>query len=157
MQHAYRITTKNVPLTLIGRTKTIPANTSVIISDDIYHTSNNITRIHAVGAEVSSQFANRQLTVGDFLVSPITTSIETSDSSITILEENLSRKGITLQNRSEYTLYLSFTSPATTANAFADVLKNQFIILDQQISLSNAIYGIWTGEDGETVQVTEYF
>lgn len=157
MQHAYRITTKDNPLTLVGRTKTIPANTSVIISDAIYHTSNNATRIRAAGAEVSTRFANKPVSVSNLLVSPTTTSIETSDSSITILEENLSRKGITLQNRSEYTLYLSFTSPATAANAFADVLENQFIILDQCLALSNAIYGIWAGEDGETVQVTEYF
>lgn len=157
MQHAYKITTKDTPLTLIGRTNPIPANTSVIISDDIYHTSNNATRIRAVGAEISTRFSNRVLTVNPHLVTPATTSVEASSTSVTILEENLSREGVTLQNRSEHTLYLSFTSPATQANAFIDILENQFVILDRQLALGNAIYGIWAGEDGKTVQVTEYF
>jgi hypothetical protein len=154
--HAYQITTKDTPLTLIGRTEVIPANSSVIISETIYRTSNNATRIKAVGAEISTQPFKKQLRVDDLLVTPTTTSINSSATSVPILEENLARKGISLQNRSEHTLYLSFSSPATAANAFVDIVENQFLILDHQLSIANAIYGIWAGDDDKTVQVTEY-
>lgn len=86
---------------------------------------------------------------------PTTTSVPSSATSVTILASNANRKGISISNSSTQKLYLSFTSPATTTNAFIEMPAGSFLLLDQQLIISNAIYGIWSSANG-TAQITEY-
>lgn len=86
---------------------------------------------------------------------PTTSSIASSDSSVTILALNSNRKGFSISNISTSKLYLSFTSPATTTNCFIEVPSGAFLLLDQQLIVGNAIYGIWASANG-TAQVTDY-
>lgn len=86
---------------------------------------------------------------------PTTTSVASSATSVTILEANANRKGFSISNISTAKLYLSFTNPATTANAWIEVPAGAFLLLDQQLIVGNAIYGIWASANG-TAQVTEY-
>jgi hypothetical protein len=86
---------------------------------------------------------------------PTTTSIASSATSVTIRGANANRKGISVHNLSTATLYLSFTTPATTTNSFIAMSPGSFLLLDQQLIVSNAIYGIWFAANG-TAQVTEY-
>jgi hypothetical protein len=86
---------------------------------------------------------------------PTTTSVASSATSVTILAANANRKGFSVSNISTSKLYLSFTSPATTTNCFIEVPAGAFLLLDQQLIVGNAIYGIWAVANG-TAQVTEY-
>lgn len=86
---------------------------------------------------------------------PTTTSVASSISSVLILASNSNRNGISINNLSTSILYLSFTNPATISNSFIAMDPGSFILLDQQLMISNAIYGIWASANG-TAQVTEY-
>lgn len=86
---------------------------------------------------------------------PTTTSVGSSATSVTILASNASRKGFSISNSSTQKLYLSFSSPATTTNAFIEMPAGSFLLLDQQLIVTNTIYGIWASANG-TAQVTEY-
>lgn len=86
---------------------------------------------------------------------PTTSSVASSATSVTILASNANRRGISIANDSTATLRLSFTSPATSANAFMVMQPGSFLLLDQQLIVTNAIYGIWASANG-TAQVTEY-
>lgn len=86
---------------------------------------------------------------------PTTTSVASSDTSGTILAANANRKGFSVSNVSTAKLYLSFSTPATTTNAFIEVPAGAFLLLDQQMIVGSAIYGIWASANG-TAQVTEY-
>lgn len=86
---------------------------------------------------------------------PTTTSVSSSTSSVLLLAANTNRKGISIVNDSTAVLRLSFTSPATNSNAFMVLQPKQFLILDQQLIITNAIYGIWESVNG-TAQITEY-
>lgn len=86
---------------------------------------------------------------------PTTTSFASSASSAQLLASNASRKGLTICNISTGKLYLSFTSPATVANSFIEMQPGSFLLLDQQLIVTNAIHGIWGTVNG-TAQVTEY-
>lgn len=86
---------------------------------------------------------------------PTTTSISSSATSVTILASNASRKGFSIANVSTAKLYLSFSNPATTTNSFVEIPAGGFLLLDQQLIVTNAIYGIWSAANG-TAQVTEY-
>lgn len=95
------------------------------------------------------------LPVGVALRTPTTTSVASSASSVTILAANANRKGITVSNVSSAKLYLSFSTPATTANAFVEIAAGGFLQFDQQLVPAGVIYGIWASANG-TAQVTEY-
>jgi hypothetical protein len=86
---------------------------------------------------------------------PTTTSIASSATSVTILASNTNRKGLSVSNISTSKLYLGFTSPATSTNCFIEVPPGAFLLLDQQLIVTSAIYGIWAAANG-TAQVTEY-
>jgi hypothetical protein len=86
---------------------------------------------------------------------PTTTSVASSATSITVLAANANRKGFSISNISTAKLYLSFSTPATTANCFIEVPSGAFLLLDQQMIVGSAIYGIWESANG-TVQVTEF-
>lgn len=86
---------------------------------------------------------------------PTTTSVSSSASSVAILASNASRRGFSISNISTAKLYLSFSDPATTTNCFIEVPSGGFLLLDQQLIVTNAIYGIWASANG-TAQVTEY-
>jgi hypothetical protein len=86
---------------------------------------------------------------------PTTTSVASSASSVTILALNANRKGFSISNISTSKLYLSFSTPATIVNSFIEVPAGAFLLLDQQLIVTSAIYGIWTSANG-TAQVTEY-
>ncbi len=95
------------------------------------------------------------INTGVAIRTPTTTSVSSSASSVTILASNSNRKGFSISNISTSKLYLSFTSPATTTNCFIEVPAGAFLLLDQQLIVTNAIYGIWSSANG-TAQVTEY-
>ena len=99
-----------------------------------------------VSGTVTSQVAVR---------TPTTTSVASSATSVTILAANVNRKGFSISNISTSKLYLSFANPATTANCFIEVPAGAFLLLDQQLIVGSAIYGIWVSANG-TVQVTEF-
>ena len=86
---------------------------------------------------------------------PTTTSINSASSSALILASNANRKGLTIANVSLNKLYLSFSTPATVANSFIEMQPGSFILFDQQLIVTNAIYGIWTNANG-AAQVTEF-
>jgi hypothetical protein len=86
---------------------------------------------------------------------PTTASVASSVTSVTVLAANANRKGFSISNISIAKLYLSFTSPATTANCFVEVPAGAFLLLDQQMIVGSAIYGIWDAANG-AVQVTEF-
>lgn len=86
---------------------------------------------------------------------PTTTSVVSSASSVTILASNANRRGVSVFNDSTATLRLSFSNPATTANAFIGLPAGAFLLLDQQMMITGAIYGIWASANG-TAQVTEF-
>lgn len=86
---------------------------------------------------------------------PTTTSVPSSASSVTILAANANRRGVSIANDSTATLRLSFSTPATTSNAFIVLPPGSFLLLDQQLIVTNVIYGIWSAANG-TAQVTEY-
>lgn len=86
---------------------------------------------------------------------PTTTSVASSATSVTILAANANRRGFSISNVSTAKLYLSFSTPATTLNSWIEVPAGAFLLLDQQLIVTNAIYGIWSEANG-TAQVTEY-
>lgn len=86
---------------------------------------------------------------------PTTTSVTSSASSVTILASNANRRGVSIANDSTAVLRLSFATPATSANAFIVMQPGSFLLLDQQMIVTNIIYGIWASANG-TAQVTEY-
>ena len=104
------------------------------------------TQLRATAVPVTSNTAAR---------TPTTTSINSAATSTLILASNASRKGLTLSNVSTNKLYLSFSNPATVANSFIEMQPGSFILFDQQLIVTNAIYGIWTNANG-TAQVTEF-
>lgn len=86
---------------------------------------------------------------------PTTTSVASSATSVLILASNADRKGLSIANNSTSVLRLAFNVAATTANAFIVLQPKSFILLDQQLIVTNAIYGIWESANG-TAQVTEF-
>lgn len=86
---------------------------------------------------------------------PATTSVSSSASSGLILALNANRRGFSISNISTAKLYLSFSNPATIANCFVEIPASGFLLLDQQLIVTNAIYGIWASANG-AAQVTEY-
>lgn len=89
------------------------------------------------------------------LRTPTTTSVASSATSVTILASNASRRGFSIHNDSTSVLRLSFSTPATSANAFIVLPANSFLLLDQQLIVTGTVYGIWASANG-TAQVTEY-
>ena len=85
---------------------------------------------------------------------PTTTSVTSATNSVTILAANASRRGLMLSNQSTSKLYLSFSTPALPGNSFIEVAPSAFVLLDQQMIFTSAIYGVWTNAQG-TCQVTE--
>lgn len=92
---------------------------------------------------------------------PTTSSVASSATSVTLLAANANRRGLSICNESTSTLRLSFSTPATAANSFMSIagrasgLQPGFVMLDNQLIVAGAIYGIWDSANG-TVQVTEY-
>ncbi len=86
---------------------------------------------------------------------PTTTSVTSSPSSGLIVGANNTRKGLSFWNSSTSILYLSFTSPATSENAFMYIAPQGQVFLDQQLIVGNAIYGVWASANG-SCKVTEY-
>ena len=89
------------------------------------------------------------------LRTPTTISVASSVTSVVIIAANANRKGLSIGNISTAKLYLSFASPATIANCFIEIPAGAFLLLDQQMIVGNAIYGIWASANG-AAQVTEY-
>ena len=86
---------------------------------------------------------------------PTTVSVASSSTSQTFLAVNANRKGLSVSNISDSKLYLSFTNPATLDNCFLELQPGTFLLMDQQLIIGNAIYGIWAAANGRA-QVTEY-
>lgn len=116
----------------------------VIVDDGL--TPLTDTELRAAAVPVTSTVATR---------TPATTSVASSTSSVTILEANANRRGVSIFNDSTATLRLSFSTPAAAENAFVGLPAGAFLLLDQQLIVTGAIYGIWASENG-MAQVTEY-
>lgn len=86
---------------------------------------------------------------------PTTTSIAGTASSTLILAANSNRRGFCISNISTSKLYLSFSTPAAVVNSFIEMQPGSFLLFDQQLFVTNAIYGVWTNANG-TAQVTEF-
>ena len=92
---------------------------------------------------------------------PTTTSVASSTTSVALLGDNTSRRGLSICNESTSTLRLSFSSPATAANSFLSIagrasgLQSGFVMLDNQLIVNSTVYGIWDSANG-TAKVTEY-
>jgi hypothetical protein len=114
--------------------------------DGSLYTHYKVSTISGVPLAVTTTTATR---------TPTTSSVASSASSTLILAANTNRKGFSVSNISTSNLFLSFTNPATTTNCFIQIPANSFLLLDQQLIVPNAIYGIWTAANG-TCQVTEY-
>ena len=119
-----------------------------------YQTVPAFAIVDEFGEQISS-FGGSGGSGGVTVLSPTTTSVASTTASTTIIASNASRKGISVANDSTATLRLSFTNPATSTNSFIALPANSFILLDQQLIITNAIYGIWSSANG-TAQVTEY-
>ena len=115
---------------------------------------NATLNITADGVEIKNDSGN-PIPTGVAARTPTTTSVASSATSVTVLAANANRKGFSISNISTAKLYLSFSTPATTANCFIEVPSGAFLLLDQQMIVGSAIYGIWESANG-TVQVTEY-
>lgn len=121
------------------------------------------TQLRATPVPVSGGLTDAQLRAGPVPVqitavsprTPTTTSVAGTASSVLILAANANRKGFSVCNVSTNKLYLSFTNPATVANCFIEMAPGSFLIFDQELIMSNAIYGVWTGSNG-ACQVTEF-
>jgi len=120
------------------------------------------TELRATAVPVSGPVTDTQLRASALAVTsntaartPTTTSINGSATSGLILAANANRKGLSISNVSTSKLYLSFSTPATVGNSFVEMQPGAFLLFDQQLIVSNAIYGIWTNANG-TAQVTEF-
>lgn len=110
--------------------------------------------LSADGIEISNDSGN-PIPTSVTARTPTTTSVASSATSVAVLAANANRKGFSVSNISTAKLYLSFSNPATTANCFIEVPSGAFLLLDQQMIVGSAIYGIWESANG-TVQVTEF-
>ena len=110
--------------------------------------------VTADGVEIKND-SGSPIPTGVAARTPTTTSVASSATSVTVLAANANRKGFSISNISTAKLYLSFSTPATTANCFIEVPSGAFLLLDQQMIVGSAIYGIWESANG-TVQVTEF-
>jgi hypothetical protein len=110
--------------------------------------------LDAAGVEIANDSGN-PIPVSVSARTPTTTSVSSSATSVTILAANANRRGFSVSNISTAKLYLSFSDPATVANCFIEVPAGAFLLLDQQLIVTSAIYGIWASANG-TAQVTEY-
>jgi len=120
------------------------------------------TQLRASAVPVSGPLTDTQLrasvlpTIGSVAVrTPTTTSVAGTASSVTILAANANRKGFSVSNISTSKLYLSFSNPASASNCFIEMQPGAFLVFDQQLIVTVAIYGIWTNVNG-TCQVTEF-
>lgn len=120
------------------------------------------TQLRASPLPVSGPLTDAQLRASSLTVigtvatrTPNTTSVAAAATSSLLLASNANRKGLMVSNVSTSKLYLSFTAPATPASAFIEMQPGAFLLLDQQLIATNAIYGIWTNANG-TAQVTEF-
>lgn len=129
---------------LLGAGSPIPVDIGTSIDVSIDNTSIEVS--NDIGNPIPTSVSAR---------TPSTSSVASSATSVTILTANANRKGFSISNVSTSKLYLSFTSPATTANSFVEVPAGAFLLLDQQLIITNAIYGIWSSANG-SAQVTEY-
>lgn len=84
-----------------------------------------------------------------------TLQVNSSTTSVTIAAANTARKGISIYNNSTAALYLSYASPATANNAFMAMQPGSLLMLDQQLMVTGAIYGLWTAQNG-AAHVTQY-
>jgi len=119
------------------------------------------TQLRASAVPVSGPLTDTQLRAAAVPVvgsvptrTPTTTSITSTTTSTLILAANINRKGLLISNQSTSKLYLSFNASAAPGNSFIEVAPSAFVLLDQQLIFTNAIYGIWTNAQG-TCQVTE--
>lgn len=120
------------------------------------------TELRATPVPVTGSLTNSQLrgeplqTVGAVpLRAPTTASILSTTVSSAILPQNPGRRGLLFSNQSTSKLFLSFTSPASAANSFAQIDPGGLLAFDQQLIFANAVYGVWTNANG-ALQVTEF-
>lgn len=120
------------------------------------------TQLRASALSVSGPLTDTQLRASAVPVvgtvaarTPTTTSVTSTTSSILLIASNGNRKGLMISNVSSSKLYLSFSNPATVANSFMEMQPGSFLLLDQQLIVTNAIYGIWSNANG-AAQITEF-
>lgn len=127
----------------------IVSNFGSIISAGIVTVTNIINEV-----EIKNDSGN-PVPMGVPARTPTTVSIASTTTSTTIATSNANRKAIMINNQSTSDLYLSFTSPATSSNSFLEMAAGSVLALDQQMIITNAIYGIWNSANG-TAQVTQF-
>lgn len=141
------------------RASAVPVSGTVAVSNSGFQ----VTNAPASSLSVSGSFlTNAELRASALPVTsstpaatPTTTRVLALTTSQLMIGANSSRRGLMVSNISPSKLYLSFSNPATVANAFIEMAPGAFLLLDQQLIMTNAIYGIWTSASG-AVQVTEF-
>ena len=86
---------------------------------------------------------------------PHTIQVLAATASQLLLDANEKRSGLSIDNRSNATLHLSFAEEAQEATAFLSMAPHSFLLLDQDLIVGHAISGAWSAADGHA-QVTEY-
>jgi hypothetical protein len=131
--------------------------TSVAVSGPLTDTQLRATAVPVTGSLTDTQLRATAVPIVSSVAvrTPTTTSVASTSTSVQLLASNSSRKGLTISNISTGKLYLSFNATATVANCFAEMQPGAFLLLDQQLIVSNAIYAIWATVNG-AAQVTEY-
>ncbi|MBM5818126.1 MAG: hypothetical protein FJ083_16615 [Cyanobacteria bacterium K_Offshore_surface_m2_239] len=121
-----------------------------------------VQQLRASPLEVTGGITNEQLRASPLATStvatprvPTTTSVAGTTSTVTILNANAGRKGLMINNQSTSKLLLSFNTPATPANSFLQMDPGAFLLLDQALFFTSAVYGTWTNATG-AAQVTEF-
>lgn len=110
------------------------------------------TQLRATAVPVTAVITS---TVSPAAVTPTTTQVSSSTGSQTILALNANRKGFMVCNVSTAKLFLSFSTPATQANAFIQLAAGETLTFDRGLIVTAAIYGLWNAVNG-AAQVTEF-
>jgi hypothetical protein len=88
-------------------------------------------------------------------LTPTTASVASSATSVTVLAANAANRKAVIYNDSTALLRLSFSTPATEANAFVTLQPGGFVDLGPPDGCAQNIYGIWASANG-TAQVTRF-
>jgi hypothetical protein len=129
--------------------------TPVVVGGPLTNSELRATPVAVGGPLTNAELRASPINVAVGPRTPTTISVPGADSSVLLLPPNTSRRGLMVNNQSTSKLYLSFSNPASAGNSFLKMDPDGFLLLDQQMITTNAIYGIWTSSTG-SCQITEF-
>ena len=143
------------------RATAVPVSGTVAATGPLTDTELRATAVPVSGPLTDTQLRAAAVPVSGTVTSqvavrtPTTTSVASSVTSVSVLASNAARRGFSISNVSTSKLYLTFGVTASVATSFIEVPAGAFLLLDQQLIVTNAISGIWAAANG-TAQVTEF-